>query len=60
MPFSAVFVGAVVRWYLTFSVISGYWNGRDRQTTLLPMYITVVTEVPQHGPGAWCAMQWNQ
>lgn len=60
MPFLAIFVGAVVRWYLSFPVISRCWSGRDRQTTLLLMYITVVTEIPQHGPGACCAMQWNQ
>lgn len=59
MPFLAVFVAAVVRWDLTFSLISRSWHGIDRQAALLLMCITNVTVSAQHGPGTCCARQWT-
>lgn len=53
----AVFVGAVVRWDLTFSLISRSWHGIDRQAALLIMYITTVTGSPKYGRGTCHAIQ---
>lgn len=54
MPLLAIFIGAVMRWDLTFSLISRSWHGIDRQAALLIMCITTVTGSPQHGPVVLC------